>query len=97
MPVEPSKCWEKVYKVLVLFCFSFYQEVLLGLLLLIKAQAANIGLRDEFFIQPHWSQCLHSSSTENLSEKKGIKPVTTDKDQMFDFNQKKQTLHSGLH
>lgn len=33
--------------------------------------------------------CLHSSSAKNLSEKKGIKPVTSDKDQMFDFKQKK--------
>lgn len=33
--------------------------------------------------------CLHSSPAQNLSEKKGIKPVTSDKDQMFDFKQKK--------
>lgn len=33
--------------------------------------------------------CLHSSLAKNLSEKKGIKPVTSDKDQMFDFKQKK--------
>jgi len=32
--------------------------------------------------------CLHSSSAKNLSEKKGIKPATSDKDQMFDFKQK---------
>lgn len=33
--------------------------------------------------------CLHSSLAKNLLEKKGIKPVTSDKDQMFDFKQKK--------
>lgn len=33
--------------------------------------------------------CLHSSSGKNLSEKEDIKPVTSDKDQMFDFKQKK--------
>lgn len=33
--------------------------------------------------------CLHSSLGKNLTEKKGIKPVTSHKDQMFDFKQKK--------
>lgn len=33
--------------------------------------------------------CLHSSSGKNLSEKEDIKPVTSDKDQMFDSKQKK--------
>lgn len=36
--------------------------------------------------------CLHSSSGKNLSEKKGIKPVTSDKDQIFDFKQKKANI-----
>ena len=35
--------------------------------------------------------------TENLSEKEGIKPVTADKDQTFDFKQKRQTSHLGLY
>lgn len=35
---------------------------------------------------------LHSSSAQNLSEEKGIKPVTSDKDQMFDFKQKKANI-----
>lgn len=33
--------------------------------------------------------CLHSSSGRNSSEKEDIKPVTSDKDQMFDSKQKK--------
>lgn len=35
--------------------------------------------------------------TENLSEKKGIKPVTADKDQTSDFKQKRQAPYLGLY
>lgn len=39
--------------------------------------------------------CLHSSLSKNLSEKEDIKPVTSDKDQMFDFKQKKANSTIG--
>lgn len=56
---------------------------------LLESGAANIGLLQWTLIKPHRYMCLHSSPAQNLSEKKGIKPVTSDKDQMFDFKQKK--------